>query len=153
METEMTNKKVDMEVVINDKIKIINLNIKRIIIGLTEIGNLDIEDFDTNLSISKTIANLNVAEKAYVKTMQNLMKKHILKDDKGKFVVDGNNFVYLSVKDKEEYEKAIEALNETEVTEKIFYLKTSVLKNVSGLKGNMMAKCHEVINDDLSDKK
>ncbi len=129
--------------------KIININIKRIMMGVNEIGNLDIEDFDTNLSISKTIANLNVAEKAYTKTMQTLMKKHIKKNDAGGLMVDDKNFyVFLSDKDKVEYENAVEKLNETEVTEKVFKLKTSVLRNVKGIKGSVMAKCHEVIDDD-----
>lgn len=141
----------------SDTQKILNINIKRIIIGLTEIGNLEIEDFNTNLSISKTIANLNVAEKAYTKTMHSLMKKHIKKNASGGLMLDANNFyVFISDKDKVEYEQSVEKLNETEVTEKIFTLKTSVLKNVKGIKGNMMAKCYEVIVDDLdkeTDKK
>lgn len=135
----------------SDTQKILNINIKRIIIGLTEIGNLDIEDFNTNLNISKTIANLNLAEKAYIKTTQTIMKKHIKQNDTGGLVIDANKFyVFKTEQDRIDYENAIEKLNETEVTEKIFPLKVSVLKNVKGLKGNMMAKCHEVIMDDNS---
>ena len=127
---------------------ILHINVSRIILGLTEIGNLEIEDFDTNMGISKTIANLGVIEKAYAKTMQTFMKKHIKKGENGNLLIENGSYVFLSDKDKEEYQEATEKLNETVVNEKVWTFKATDLKKIKGLKATSMAKCHELIIDD-----
>jgi hypothetical protein len=155
MNTEVAtqNEKIQNEVTDSNKstegINIVNANIKRIIIGLNEIGNLDIGDFDTNLNISKNIASLNIAEKAYIKTHNSLLNKHVKRNEAGEFMSENNFYIFLSDKDKAEYKVAVDKLNETEVTEPIYKIKTSVLKNVKGLKAISMAKCNELIEDDI----
>ncbi len=124
---------------------ILNINVGRIIVGLTEIGNLEIENFEINIGISKTISNLSLIEKAYVKSTQALMKKHIKRDDVGGLQILNGFYVFKSEKDKDEYDKLTEALNETVITEKVFKLKTTELEKIKGIKGTMMAKCHELI--------
>jgi len=128
--------------------EILNINVSRIISGLTEMGNLDIDDFDTNMNISKTITNLGVVEKAYQKTTKTLMKKYISVDEKGNLVSANGFYVFNNEKDKQEYQDAIEKLNETAVTEKLWTFKASELSKVKGLKGTTLAKCQELIIDD-----
>lgn len=132
---------------------ILNMNIKRIIIGLSEIGNLDIEDFETNYNITKTIANLNQVDKAYNKSLSALQKKYVKKNDKGNFVIENNFFVFNSEDDKKKYGEELDKLDETVVDEtktKVWRLKTSQLQKIKGLKGTTMSKCYELIIDDLN---
>jgi len=130
---------------------IMNLNLKRIILGLTEIGNLDIDDFKVNYSITKTIANLNTVEKAYNKTLNTLMNKLIQKDENGNFMSANNFYIFSSEQNKKEYFDAVEKLNDTILDDdvKVYKLKASDLQNIKGLKGTTMAKCHELIIDDI----
>lgn len=129
--------------------KIMNINISRTILGLTEIGNLEIEDFTMNYNITRSIANLSVAEKAYGKTIQTLQKKHIQKDEKGNYATLNGFYIFLSENDKEAYQKAFDELNETIVDVKIYSMKASDLQKIKGIKGTTMAKCFELIIDDL----
>jgi len=130
--------------------KILNINISRTILGLTEIGNLEIEDFKMNYNITRSITNLSVAEKAYNKTMSTLMKKHIQKDEKGNLVILNGFYVFISEKDKEDYQKNIDVLNETITEAKVWTLKTSELQKIKGVKGTTMAKFNELIIDDIN---
>lgn len=132
---------------------ILNINVGRIIMGLTEIGNLEIEDFDINMGISKTIANLSVVEKAYQKTLQTLMKKHIEENEKGNLMSENGFYVFKTVKDKNDYQTDVDKLNDTVVTEKVWSFNASELKKIKGLKGTTMAKVHELIIDDRKDDK
>ncbi len=132
---------------------ILNMNVTRMIIGLTEIGNLDIEDFDINYNITRNIANLNDIEKAYSKSLTALQKKYVKKDEKGNLTIQNNFFVFENDENKKSYTDELEKLNETIVDEtkvKIYKLKTSELKKIKGLKGTTMAKCHELIEDDIA---
>lgn len=126
---------------------IVNMDVPRIIIGLTEIGNLDIDDFDTNYNITKTITNLGVVEKTYTKTLQALMKKHIKVDDKGVFETENNSYVFLSKEDREKYLEEYESLVNAPVNAEVWKLKLSELRKIKGIKGTTMAKCHELIED------
>ena len=130
---------------VKDPKAILNINVSRIILGLTEIGNLDIDDFDINIGISKTITNLSVAEKAYGKTMQSLMKAHIKTDENGNLATSNNFYIFKSEKDKESYQDALDKLNDTVIEEKVWKMKASDLRKVKGIKGTTMAKCNELI--------
>jgi hypothetical protein len=127
--------------------KIVNINVSRIIMGLTEIGNLDIDDFDTNYNISKTITNLGEVEKAYNKTLQNLMKTHIKVDEKGQLASENGSYIFNSVKDRETYLEAFDALANKPVSAEVWNLKLSELRKIKGIKGTTMAKCQELIDD------
>jgi len=142
------------ETKVNEK-AILNLNLKRIIIGLSEIGNLEIESFDTNYNITRTIANLNQVDKAYTKSLSAIQKKYIRKDDKGNLASENGYFIFNSDTDKESYTKEVEALEETIVDEtktQVWRLKASELQKIKGVKGTTMAKCHELIEDDINKK-
>lgn len=125
-----------------------NIDVTRIIMGLQEIGNLDIEDFKTNYQIAKTITNLGQVEKAYNKSLQSLMKKYIKVGDDGNFQVENNAYVFKSKEDREEYVDAVDKLHNAIVEAKVWKLKESVLKGIKGLKGTTMAKCYELIEQD-----
>jgi hypothetical protein len=147
METE-TEKK---ETVIADD-AITNSKVNRIIVSLSEIGNLEIEDFDLNYGITRTLANLNQVEKAYLKSLTAIQKKCIKKDEKGNLAVENGFFVFNNTEDKETYGKETEELNEKVVDVKVWRMKTSQLKKIKGIKGTAMAKCNELIDDDLNIK-
>lgn len=126
-----------------------NLDLSRAIIGLNELGNLDIPDFEVNLSISETMAELSRIEKVYIRTLNSLMKKHISVDEKGNFMVDNTNqYIFKSADDKKtylaEYEKLTQHENRID-----FSLYASTLKNISGLKASTMSKIHEFLVNDL----
>jgi len=127
--------------------KIFNINVSRIIMGLTEIGNLDIEDFDTNYNISKTITNLGEVEKAYNKTLQNLMKTHIKIDEKGQYAHENGSYIFNSQKDREIYLEAFDTLANKPVEAEVWELKLTELRKIKGIKGTTMAKCQELIDD------
>lgn len=127
---------------------ILNSEVTRIIIGLTELGNLDIEDFKTNYQIAKTITNLGLVEKAYNKSLQALMKKHIKVGEDGNFQVENNSYVFKSKEDKDNYISEIEKIQDATVDTKIFTIKESELKKIKGLKGTTMAKLYELIEHD-----
>jgi len=130
--------------------KITNNAISRTIIGLGEIGNLDIEDFKLNYGITRSIANLSQVEKAYIKSLNAIQKKYISKDEKGNFVIEGNNYVFNSEKEKSSYLDELDKLNETVVDVEVWKMKTSDLQKLKGIKGTTMSKCHEIIIDDLN---
>ncbi len=136
-----------------DSVEILNINVSRIIVGLTEIGNLAIEDFDTNMAISKTIANLSTVEKAYGKSMQAIMKKYIKTDASGNFMSENGFYLFENQNDKLAYTSETDKLNDTTVTEKVWTFKATFLKDVKGLKGTTLAKCHELIVDDRETSK
>lgn len=135
--------------------KITNISLKRIIIGLGEIGNLDIEDFNTNYNITRTIANLSQVEKAYTKSASALQKEYIKKDEKGNLISENGFWVFDSEEKNKEFQQKATELDEKVVDEsvtKVWRIKASELKKVKGLKATSMAKCHELIIDDIDDK-
>lgn len=128
-----------------DQKSIMNVNLKRIIIGLTEIGNLDIEDFNTNYNITRTIANLSQVEKAYNKSVASLQNEYV-KDIQNGF------YVFENEENKKVFQEKITELDEKildESTTKIWRIKASDLKKIKGIKGTTMAKCYELIIDDI----
>lgn len=129
---------------------IINIELTRIVQGLVSIGNCDIDDFDTNLNIAKNITNFSEIEKVYIKTVDSLMKKHIMIDPVRKvFMVENNSYVFKSDNDKTEYEAAYESLINTPVTVKVLKIKLSQLKKATPtIKGIALAQIHEFIDDD-----
>lgn len=136
--------------VVDNNTGFLKMDLGRIIIGLSELGNLDIEDFDTNFSISKTIANLTVFEKAYSKTIQSLQKRHIKIDEKGQLANENGSYIFKSVKDREDYLDAFDKISEEPVNCDVWRLKLSELRKIKGIKGTMMAKFHELIIDDTA---
>ena len=127
-----------------------NGNVSRIILGLTELGNLAIDDFSINYGITRTITSLTIVEKAYNKTLGNIMNKYILKE-KGNFLSVDGFYLFASASDKEEYQKNLDELNEGIVTAKYFTIKASDLKKITGVKGTTMAKFSELIIHDLDE--
>jgi hypothetical protein len=127
---------------------ILNSEVTRIIIGLTELGNLDIEDFKTNYQIAKTINNLGMVEKAINKTIESFKKKHISLGEDGNYKVENNSYVFKSKEDKDNYISEIEKIQDATVDTKIFTIKESELKKIKGLKGTTMAKLYELIEHD-----
>lgn len=127
---------------------ILNIDISRNIIGLSELGNLEITDFGMNMEIIETIAELSKIEKVYLKTLNALMKRHIDVDEKGNFKNENGMYVFKTPNDKktylEEYEKLTEHENDID-----FKIKASVLKGIVGLKASTMSKFHEFIENDL----
>ena len=126
-----------------------NGNVGRIVEGLTEIGNLEIDDFDMNIAISKTLANLKVVAQAYQKTTITIMKKHIKVDEKGNFLSENGFYIFISVKDKEDYQVEVDALNDTKVVEKVWTFKASDLKKAGLKKATMMSKIDELLVYDI----
>lgn len=135
----------------NEKL-IFNSNISRIILGLTEIGNLEIEDFRINLSISRNITSLSDVEKVLIKTHQTLLKKYVEKDEKGNLMSANGVYIFKTEDDKTEYQKSFEELNEQVLSEdvKLYKIKTSDLEKIKGVKGITMAKISELIIDDTT---
>lgn len=149
METKTTaaEKKIDEK-------SIMNINLKRIIIGLTEIGNLDIEDFNTNYNITRTIANLNQVEKAYTKSAAALQKEYVKKDDKGNLISENGFWIFENDEKRKSFQDKATELDEKIIDEsvtKVWRIKASDLKKIKGLKGTTMAKCYELIIDDIDD--
>lgn len=128
--------------------KVLNINLSRIIIGMTDIGNLEIEDFELNLSIARNIIKLDIAEKAYLKTRKNLMKKHMKNNEFGVVLIENGNPVFKSEDDRLKFIDAIDKLEQTEFKDEFSMIKTSSLKNIKGIKASMIANCHELIDDD-----
>ena len=123
-----------------------NCNISRIILGLMEIGSLEIEDLQTNISISKNIANLSIVEKAYGKSLDVIKNKYVKKDEVGAFMQENGIYLFSSIEDKEAYASAITKLNESVVTEELFSIKISPLQTIKGIKAIMFAKCDELMS-------
>lgn len=137
-----------------DQKPIMNVNLKRIIIGLTEIGNLDIEDFNTNYNITRTVANLSQVEKAYSKSASALQKEYVKKDDKGNLVIENGFFVFENEENKKSFQDKAAELDEKIIDEsvtKVWRIKASELRKIKGIKGTTMAKCYELIIDDIGD--
>lgn len=127
---------------------ILNSEVTRIIIGLTELGNLDIDDYKTNYGIARTINNLGVVEKAFNKTIESLRKKYVKVNEDGTYQIENNSYVFNSKEDKETYITEVEKIQDTVVDAKVFILKESELKKIKGLKGTTMAKLYELIEHD-----
>jgi hypothetical protein len=144
--TTVEGKVIDMPK--DNGIGILNMDVSRIIMGLTEIGNLDIDDFKTNYQISKTITNLGVVEKAYNKSFQSLLKKHVKVGEDGNYLIENGSYVFNSKQDRDAYVDAFEKLQNERVSAKIWKLKESQLNKIKGLKGTTMAKCFELIEQD-----
>ena len=130
-----------------NKPEIKNSDVTRIMVGLSEIGKLDIDDFETNHNISKNLTSLSVVEKSYGKTIQSLMKKHIEINEQGQYASEQGAFIFKSKKDREDYESAYEKISNENVKVELFEVKLSIIKKVKGLKGTMMAQCHELIDE------
>ena len=127
-----------------------NAVVSRTIVGLTEIGKLDIEDFRLNYAITKTITNLSEVEKAYSKSGLSLTKKHVKVEDNGNFAIQNGFYVFKTNSDKDAYEKGKEALDNQTIDVKVWTMKTSVLKDIKGIKATWMAMCAELITDDAN---
>jgi len=130
---------------------ILTMNVPTMIKGLTELGSLDITDFSLNLAISQVVAKLTPVERAYLKSAQGLIKKHIEADERGIPKTQGEgpymSYVYKSAKDKEDYLDEMAKLNNAEIKIDL-KIKTSQLKDVKGLKALTLMKLGDLIQDD-----
>lgn len=138
----------------SEKKEILNGNITRIIIALSEIGNLDIEDFNLNWAITRTLTSLSECEKAYKKSVSAIQKKYINRDEKGNAIVDEKGLViFKTISDKEKFNEEIEVLSEQKAEAKVWTIKTSQLRRLKGIKATTMAKCEELIEHDGPEEK
>ena len=152
METTTETTMAEVTTTVENSVKpILNINVSRILLGLSEIGNLEIEDFKVNYAITRSIANLTVVEKAYSKSLAALQKKYVKMDENGNLSVQNNFFVFNSLEDNKKYREELDKLNEFVVDVKVFAIKSSDLKDVKGLKALTMAKCHELVVDDTEE--
>ncbi len=127
-----------------------NCDVIRILQGLTELGNLDIEDYKLNYGIARSISNLQQSAKIFEKTLTSIQKKYFKKEDNGNFSVDEHGqHVFESASKRTEMEDEIEKLGDTECGSKVFKIKASDLKNLKGIKPNFIAKIMELIDDDV----
>lgn len=129
-------------------VTIANADLNSIVLGLNEIGSLDIEDFPTNLAISTNISRLKDAQKAYGKSTQALAKKYVTKLPNGNLSITDNFYDFDTPELKQTYLDELDKLNEASIEARVFTLKTSKLKEIEGLKGKSMAMCFAVIEDD-----
>ena len=138
-----------------EKKGLVNIDLTRIVQGLVTIANCDIDDFDTNSIIAKNITAFSEIEKVYTKTVNSLMKKHIMIDPvKNVFMVENNSYVFKSETDRAEYESAYESLVNTPVKAKVLKIKLSQLKKATPtVKAITLAQIHEFIEDDITDSK
>ena len=128
---------------------VLNIDISRVIFGLNELGSLDISNFELNMGITETVAELSKMEKAYGKTLSSLMKKHIDIDDKGNFKYDDAKiYIFKTPEDKKVYSDEYAKLNDYE-NRIDWCIKSSQLKDIVGLKASTMTKFHEFIVNDL----
>ena len=139
------------ETTVSEKPKgLVNIDLTRIVEGFVAIGKCDIDDFETNSIIAKNITNFSEIERVYTKTVNSLMKKHIMIDPvRNVFMVENNSYVFKSDKDRTEYEAAYDSLINTPVTVKVLKIKLSQLKKaVPVIKGITLAQIHDFIDDD-----
>lgn len=136
---------------------VLAMNVPTILKGLTEVGSLEIPDFSLNLKISELAQKLSIAEKTYLKSVGSLVKKHIETNERGIPMVVGDgpyrSYVYKSAEDKENYLAEMDKLNNTIVDgmeNYIGFLKTSVLKDVKGLRAFTMIKLGVLVKNDIS---
>ena len=154
METETTTTTTENTMLENVK-PILNINVSKIILGLTEIGNHEIEDFKVNYAITRSITNLGVVEKSYNKSLAALQKKYVKLDENGNLSLQNNFFVFNSLEDNKKFREELDKLNEYVVDVKVFAIKASDLEKIkdangkSLIKATTMSKCHELIIDDL----
>ncbi len=134
-----------------ENVVIKNCDVVRTLQGLTEIGNLDIEDYKLNYGIARSISNLQQSAKIYEKTLTSIQKKYFKKEDNGNFSVDEHGqHVFESKEKRTEMEIEIEKLGDTDCGAKVFKMKASDLKNVKGVKANFISKVMELIIDDVN---
>lgn len=139
------------ETTVSEKPKgLINIDLTRIVQGFVAIGNCDIDDFETNSIIAKNITTFSEIEKVYTKTVNSLMKKHIMIDPvRNVFMVENNSYVYKSEQDRIDYEAAYDILINTPVKANILKIKISQLKKATPtIKAISLAQIHEFIEDD-----
>ena len=128
------------------------MDVQRIMVGLNELGSLEIPDFKLNYAITRLNVKLAGLDKAYVKSRKALMDAHVSVDERGMYVYNNDVdklFVFKSIKDKDDYTSAINTLNETEITDITWTIKASVLKEIKGLKASTMMRINELIIDDV----
>ncbi len=145
--------------------KIKNANLKRLIIGLGQIGELSIPIFKLNYAIGRNLEKMTTLGKSYDKSLEALINKHAQIDDKGLAVTINDEYDFKSKKDRETFIKNKIELDEIENEVELWKLKTSVLekvmkkikcdkcdaeKEVCGLNGILLYKLNEIIIDDAN---
>lgn len=132
------------------EIKITNVMVSRILKGLGELSKLNINNFDINYGITKLAKELLEVEVAYNLTKKALMDEHIPIDERGTYMIDGNNlYVYKSIENRNKYYQQIMELNNSVICITKFGIKASELKKINGLKADTMISINELIEDDL----
>lgn len=136
---------------------VLTMNVPTMVKGLIELGSLQIEDFNLNMTITETVAKLKPVEAAYLKSAGVLIKKHIETNEKGVPLTEGEgpfrSYVYKSVQDKETHLAEMSKLNETPVkTVEVGIIKASQLKDLKGLTAFTMMKLGVLVQNDLKKK-
>ena len=145
--------------------KIQNSNLKRLLIGLGQIGELSIPIFKLNYAIGRNLEKLSTLGKSYDKSIDALLNKHVQIDDKGKYVTIGDEYDFKTKNDRGTFLKSKAELDEIETKVDLWKLKTSVLekvmkkikcdkcdteKEICGLNGIILYKLNEIIIDDAN---
>ncbi len=134
-----------------DEHVITNGKVQRIIMGLTQIGNLEIEDFQLNYGIGRSLSKLESIYKAFQKSELTYRNKYVKRDEFGNYLSSNGFYQFSTMANCEAYTKAIDDLIDTPIPEeKLFKMKLSILENIKGIKGPMMSACWELI---IHDKK
>lgn len=121
----------------------------RIFSGLKQLAGCEIEDFNTNLKITKNMQLLQPVSETYDKAMHALREKHLVKDDKGNFLIQKNQYVFKSITNQADWEKEITKLNKEEVEVSLYSFKASIIKDATGLKAAFLHNCYEIIEWDV----
>lgn len=121
----------------------------RIFTGLKQLSVCEIEDFNVNLKITKNIQLLEPIATTYDKAIHALRKKHLVKDDKGNFSIQKNQYVFKSIINQADWEKEIEKLNNELVDVTLYKFKASLIKDATGVKAMHLNNCREIIEMDV----
>lgn len=130
-------------------LKLTNLDAIRLLEGMTGLGNLAIEDFKTNYSITRNIDKLSSVVKAYYKSINASAGKYAIKDDSGNHTSPNGQYQFKNEVDKNRFLKQKMEIDETEVQLDLFPIKVSELQKIKGLKAIQMAMCTELIEEDV----
>lgn len=125
-------------------------------IGLAQIGNAAISDFQTNYAIAKNQAIITDVGTAFNKSLKVLQAKGCILDDSGNpKLTEENRLVFKTKEDEKTYLEDYDKLLDQEIVGiKLYKLKISVLKDAETspgkkITGNTLFLCQSVIDDDM----
>ena len=132
--------------------KLTNKNIYRLIEGLSLLSQLEIPDFKTSYSIDRNLNKLKPLKSVYEKCFSSLLKKFKAKTEDAageKFVVENNEYVFPSKKERESFIQERLKLDNTDLEEKIFEIKISSLQDVKNMRPVILTLLEGIIVHDI----